>query len=98
LPAVITGRVYTTDDGYNSSAETVYSDFFKRQLTPLGEVIKNEVASGAPFPIDMQALLSIFARNNSDLQILRDPWGRNYDVKFTVEELKVYYRSFHRAG
>jgi hypothetical protein len=89
-------RVYH-DDGYNSRAATVYGDFFERQLTPLGDVIKKEVASGAPFPIDMQSLVSMFARNNSDLQILKDPWGRNYDVTFTIERTRGII-SFVSAG
>jgi hypothetical protein len=69
-----------------TEAAGVYAEFFKKQLAPLENALKNHYARTYDHPVDDVSLRKILSENDLNLDQLRDPWGQNYYAVFTIDK------------
>jgi hypothetical protein len=69
-----------------TEAQNVYGGFFKTQLEPLENKLKNQFDKNYAYPFDDASLRKILSENGINLDAVRDPWGKNYYAVFTTEK------------
>jgi len=78
-------RIYHSD--FNEmEAKSLYAEFFKKQLAPLENALKNQFEKNYAHPVDDLSLRKILSENGVNFDALRDPWGQNYYPIFTTEK------------
>ncbi len=73
---------------YETSLKSVFTNYFRRQITPVEAALKNAYAADFAHPTDDVLLRNILAAQAIDFDGLRDPWGNPYRVKFTTESVE----------
>lgn len=69
-----------------TDAKYVYGDFFKKQLTPIDEILKKQFKENFEHPTDEISLRKILAKNGINFDELRDPWGEKYAPVFEISK------------
>jgi uncharacterized protein YfaS (alpha-2-macroglobulin family) len=78
-------RIYRSKN-WETNAESVYADFFKKQLAAVENVLKKQFEKDYAHPTDDASLRKILSENGINFDSLRDPWGNNYQATFTTEK------------
>jgi hypothetical protein len=78
-------RIYHSS--FNAAgAQSVYGGFFKNQLEPLENKLKNQFDKNYAYPSDDASLRKILSENGINFDAVRDPWGNNYYTVFTTDK------------
>lgn len=78
-------RIYRSEN-WETNAQSVYADFFKKQLTTIENVLKQQFEKDYAHPTDEASLRKILSANGVNFDSLRDPWGNVYQAVFTTEK------------
>ena len=78
-------------------ARTVYAGHFKKQFTPVENILKSEFEKTSRFPADEAGLRKILGENGIDPDKLKDPWDKNYTPVFSIEKSRAIL-TFRTAG
>ncbi|MCD9189508.1 MAG: MG2 domain-containing protein [Pyrinomonadaceae bacterium] len=69
----------------HTEAKSLYAEFFKKQFTPIEEMLKKHFEKTGENPIDESSLREILRKNGFDLDKIRDVWGNIYRPVFTTD-------------
>lgn len=78
-------------------ARTIYAEHFKKQFTPVENILKSEFEKTSRFPADEAGLRKILGENGIDPDKLKDPWDKNYTPVFSIDKSRVIL-AFRTAG
>jgi hypothetical protein len=68
----------------SGEVQSLYAEFFKKQIAPVESALKNQYAKTTEHPTDEISLRKILSENGIDFDALRDPWGNNYKPIFAT--------------
>jgi hypothetical protein len=78
-------RIYRSKN-WETDAQSVYGEFFKKQLATVENLLKKQFEKDYAHPTDDASLRKILSENGVNFDSLRDPWGNVYQVTFTTEK------------
>ena len=78
-------RIYRSEN-WETNAQSVYAEYFKKQLGTIENVLKKQYEKNYAHPIDDASLRKILSDNAVNFDDLRDPWGNVYQAVFATDK------------